>query len=259
MGLFDSVGKAVGGAVGSVTKGVGSIVGGALGGLGQGMGFGGGVGGFSLDDYRDLQKVREESLQRLTQKAREEREKDMAAGRARGEEIFGKTYIEASRPERSADVADVLARRKAQLQGLSAPENTALREQMAQKLAQSQALAQRKLAGAQAAAGVRGGLATAQQAQVGTEAQRARAEAERQLFLENIAQRQAALDKYEASTRAAEQEEIGRYGQRQYGKLATELGYGQLGAAERAGINTALIGESQAAAAAKQAGQGGKK
>lgn len=265
MGLFDGIGKAVGGAVGAVAKPVGNIVGGALGGIfggaNESMGGQGGGGGFTIEDYKRLQEEREASMARLTAKAREEREKDLAAGRARGEEIFGKPFYQESRNERSQDVTDILARRKEALKGLSSQENEAARNLSQLAIKQQQDAQMRQLRGAQSQAGVRGGLATAQQAQVLNQAEQNRRATEQQLLLQDIALKQQALDSLEQSTRAAEGEEIDRYGRRQLGKLSTELGYGSLGAAERAGISAQLIGSAQAQAANQQAqaAAGGKK
>lgn len=261
MGLFGSVGKAVGGAVGGIGKQVGSLAGGVLGGtvggISEGLGFGNS--GFSPVDFQEMARIREESMARLTAKAREEREKDLAQGRARGQELFGKTFYEQSRPERSGDISSVLERRKAQLQGFQAPEVSALRAEKAQQAAIQNKAAQKNLAAAQAKQGVRGGLAAAQQRQQLREQEGARAAAERDLFLANIAQQQNALNSYEQSIRGAEGEEINRFGKRQLGQLGTELGYAQLGAAERAGIQAQLLGEAQAKAATQNASGGGKK
>lgn len=225
---------------------------------------GGGDGGMSPEQLMALQRqqaqMREESLARITGQMAQQREADLAKGAARGKELFGKTFIEESRPERSADIADVIARRKAALQGFSGEENTALREQMAQAQARQEQGALRQLRGVQAQQGIRGGLAGAQQAQQLAQNQAQRAAAERELFLQNIAQRQQALGNFEQSARAAEAEEIGRFGQRRFGQLGTELGYGQLGAADRAAAMGQILGEQQAQTAALMGqGGGGKK
>jgi predicted transposase YdaD len=157
-------------------------------------------------------------------------------------------------------MADILERRKKQLEGYSSEENTALRE-AATRAAQRQQLAQeRALRGQQAASGVTGGLKLAQQRAFQTDALKARQEAEKNLFLQNIAERQRALGAYEGSLTGAEETETSRYGRRQAAKLATEMGYGQLAAAERGGATQAVVGEMQAASAANQGrGGGGKK
>ena len=195
---------------------------------------------------REQQKMREESLTRLSEQARIAREQDMARGRARGEQMFGSPAIETSRQERSTDIADILAARRGQVGGFSAEENSALRSQMLQQLGQSETTQMRGLRGQQATQGIRGGMAAAQQQQQLAANQNARAQMERDLFIQNIAQQQQALGGYEQAVRAAEQEEIGRYGQRQVGILGTEMGYGQLGAADRASLTQQLMGQSEA-------------
>lgn len=202
----------------------------------------------------EQQRIREESYNRMIAQSRQEREKDLAAGRARGEELFGKTFYSQSRDERSGDIADVLARRKEALSGLSSEENTAARESMALNLGRQQQGALRNLRASQATAGLTGGVAAAQNQQLLNQGAQQRADVERQLFLENIAQKQNALNAYEGSTRSAETEEIGRYGSRQVGKLGSELGMAQLGTAERAGVAQQALGEAQLSAAQQQGG-----
>jgi hypothetical protein len=123
---------------------------------------------------------------------------------------------------RSADITDVIARRKAGLEGFNAEENTALKEQMAQQVSRAEQGALRQLKGAQAGAGIRGGLAGAQTSDVLMQGQQQRANAARDLFLQNIQQKQQALGAFEGSARAAEGEQFARQ-QQATGQYAGQL------------------------------------
>lgn len=263
MGMFDDVGG--GGAAGGALGGAGTMGTGFLGGQHQSFMQSAGYGSNKMSPeelnklMREQAKIREESFARLAAKASEARDADMAKGRARGQELFGTPFVQASQGERSQDMASVIAARKAGMQGYSAPETNALRDQMQQGVSRQEATTMRQLRGSQAQSGVRGALAATQQAQVLQEMGKQRAQAEREIFIQNMAQKQTGLDKFEQSLRGAETEEIQRYGQRQTGKLGTEMGYAQMGAADRAAIQQQLLGESQAALNANIGSRGGKK
>jgi hypothetical protein len=124
----------------------------------------------------------------------------------------------------------------------------------------------RALKVAQANSGVRGGLATAQQNSALKDAHAQEVTNERELFLKNIDARRAGLTSLENSTTGARKDELERqtYNQSQVGKeklgrIGTELGYGSLGAGERAGLFQKWAGEDQATAtrdAARESGGG---
>jgi len=127
---------------------------------------------------------------------------------------------------------DILSMRRSALQGFNSQENNALREQGLQGIQQGQQTALRQLRGVQAGSGIRGGLQAAQQAQALNAGQAARGQLARDLFLQNIGQKEKALAAFEqsstgiegtqyarqqdtlsaleASRRAAETEELGR-------------------------------------------------
>lgn len=235
------------------------------------------------------------------------RQQDMAEGRQEGERLFGEGSLgrvdqgrageiaglieqrrqAQSQADRSPLIAAILAQRQAGLEGFQAPELAAQRAQALQGISQGQQTAMRQLRGAQSQAGVQGALAGAQQAQVINEAQKARTQAEQDLFIKNVAQKQAALGALEGSATGAEgnefnrgyatlgaleqtiggarAEELGREQfnlaqsqKERFGQLAAQMGYGALGAGERAAVGQELVGEKQAQAAA-EAGRGGKK
>jgi hypothetical protein len=175
---------------------------------------------------------------------------DMAAGQARGETLFGGNALGRLNEGRSADVSDILARRQANLAGFTPEEQGAMRDQNMKSILQSQQAGSRDLARQQARSGVRGGLASAQQGAMQMAGQGQLADQERQLFLENIAQKRGALDQFEQSQTGAEATERGlqQYNQAQaakelLGKLSTEMGYGSLGSADRAAAMQSALGE----------------
>lgn len=198
-------------------------------------------------------------------KVRAAREEDLAKGRTRGEEIFGKDALGRINAGRSADVSDIISRRKANLNGYSAEEQNALKEGALNNIDQNAQTATRGLATQQAKYGVRGAPAAAQAAKLLTEQSKQKADQERELFIKNIDFKRAGLDSAEKSITGAEATEtgkeqfnIGQANKETFGKLSTELGYGSLGAGERAGIMQGILGEKQADAA-KNMANGGKK
>lgn len=151
---------------------------------------------------------------RRAESYRQGREQDLASGRARGEEVFK---------------AGALGRIS---EGFSPEEQQAMREQNLKAITQGQQAASRNLARQQAMSGVRGPLAAAQQSQQNLGAQGQLADQERQLFLENI-----------ANKRAGQQFNIGQGEKELAGRMSTEMGYGSLGAAERAAAMQSVLGD----------------
>jgi len=142
------------------------------------------------------------------------RQKDLATGKARGEEIFGNQAL--------GRISE----------GFSPQEQQSMREQNMKAITQSQMAGARDLARSQARSGVRGPLASAQAAQQNLAGQGQLADQERQLFLENI-----------ANKRSGQQFNLGQAEKELMGKQATELGYGSLGAGERAAAMQSVIGD----------------
>jgi hypothetical protein len=92
------------------------------------------------------------------------------------------------------------------------------------------------------------------------------ADQERELFLKQMDARRQALGAFEGSARTAESEEIAReqYNQAQANKeaqnrIATEFGYAQLGAADRAAQAQLAAGRESAEAQRDAAKKAGKK
>lgn len=194
------------------------------------------------------------------------REEDLAAGRKRGAEEFGDGSLGRVDEGRSKDIADIIERRKAESNGFSDEEQNAFREKNQVDLNQSLAGKMRALKVAQAQSGVRGGLATAQQASAVKDANAANVANERELFLKNIDARRQGLANYETSVGGAEKGELertmynqGQVNKEKLGRLGTEFGYGSLGSGERAALFQKWAGEDQAKAtkeAAKESGGG---
>lgn len=135
---------------------------------------------------------------------------------------------------------DILATRKAGLQGFSAPELAAQRSQMGLMQGAAEKARQRALMAQMAKSGVRGGAAAAMSNRAAQLAAQERAAQAQQLFLKDIEQKQAAQKAYEdvvgGTYKAA--------GQRQFMDLAAGLTEEQLRLQER-------LGDKQAAAIEK--------
>jgi hypothetical protein len=193
------------------------------------------------------------------------REQDMAKGRARGEELFKEGTLGRVRQDRSQDIQDVIAQRRANLQGFTPEEQNAMRENNLKTIQQSAAGNIRALRGQQAASGIRGATAGAQIASAQRASQANVADTERELFLKQMDAKRSALGAFEGSATQAEQNDLARqqYNQDQKNKelmsrISTEFGYANLGSGERAAAATSASATqaSQAQAdAAKKAGQ----
>lgn len=188
---------------------------------------------------------------------------------------------------RTADTQQIIDLRKANLAGFSPEEINAMRAQEVSQMGRAQSTALRQLRGAQAQAGLRGGAAAAQQANILAQSQAARANVERDLFLQNIAQRRAALGDYESSVRGVEGEEFARrtgalggleastqgaradelarqqfnlaqLGRERFGQASSEFGYAGLGQQEAQAALQTILGEKQSEATVEAAKHSGK-
>lgn len=186
-----------------------------------------------------------------------QREEDLAKGRERGAQVFGDNSLGRINEERSADVKNLIERRKANLEGYTPEEMNAMRDKgnIAANRAQQGGLREAIIANARS--GVKGATATAGQKKIIQEVARKKAENERDVFLGNVAEKRSALGAAEQTIGAAEtldaqrqQYNIGQKNKELYGRVATELGYGSLGAGERASVMQQILGEKQAATAA---------
>lgn len=181
------------------------------------------------------------------------REGDLAKGRARGQELFGEGSLGRLGADQTSAINDIMTRRQSMAdKGLSAEENNALRDSMNAGINQNEQTQLRQLRGIQGATGVRGGLAGSQQAQVLANTAANKANTERDLFLKNIEAKNQALGDLEKSAMEIQKSNLDAQGREKFAQQATELGYGQLGSADRAAVNARLVGEAQAQAAAQQ-------
>lgn len=112
--------------------------------------------------------------------------------------------------ERSEDIEDVIKRRREALSGLSGTEQQTRRDIALGEIGRSEQLQQRQLQAIQSQTGVRGGTAAAQQIDLLRQSNIARANFERDLFLQNEQIKRQALTDFERSVTAAEATEAER-------------------------------------------------
>ena len=181
--------------------------------------------------------------------ARSERAKDLAEGRARGEELFKEGALG------RVDEAVMAARKQQAEQGFTDQENSALRDnQMAARQALGADARSQKIM--LAAQGIRGGRAAALGSKLAAEQGAQAVNSERELFLKRLDAKRGGLDKLDEAQRY----NIDQKNKELTGKLTTEMGYGSLGAADRGQSQMASVGAQQAQAMALSANKkGGKK
>jgi hypothetical protein len=266
MGLWDKVKGAVGSAgLGGVIAGpVGSAYGayqgwtggGLIPGGGGGLIPGGGGGGGGGYDAAAAEKARGEQARKLREELEAARERALLKGRARGLELFGEGSL-ATRglEERKASFADILDQRRAQMQGLTPEEQSAFEQQALGGISTGTQTAMRQLRGVHGATGLRGGGASAQQAQILREGQKQTAQAQQDIFMKNIAARRQALSDYEQTVQA----EQDRAQRELLGQLTTEFGYGSLAAGESAGVGQQMAAQEMGERGRQLQQGGGKK
>jgi hypothetical protein len=191
------------------------------------------------------------------------RDKDLQKGRARGEELFKEGTLGRVDANRSADVTDVVSRRRANMAGYTPEEQQALRENNMRNLQQQQAGQTRALRSQQAASGVRGATSAAQQLALAKATQGQATDMERDLYTKGIDMKRAALGDFEKSVTGAEANEVQKQqfnieakNKELMSRLATEMGYAQLGSADRSAAaqqaSAMYSADAQRAAAAQQ-------
>lgn len=195
------------------------------------------------------QGYQQQAAAKLAQ-AQAAREADLTKGRARGQELFADKSLGRVDQDRSAEVADIVARRKANLAGFTPEEMNAMQSNQVQSINQANQGQNRALMAAQARSGVRGAAAIAQQQQALKAQSAQRADLERNLFLENMNQKRSALGEAERSIGGARADELARQqfnlaqmGKEKAAQLSTELGYGQLGAGERSAVMQSMAAQ----------------
>jgi len=220
-------------------------------------------------DYKtETRVVQDPEIQKQAQQSelsRTQRELDMLRGEQRGQQLFGEGALGRVEQGRSGAMSDILAQRQQQAQeGFGAEAFQKAREARLSGLSRAEQMQQRQLRGAQAGAGVAGGVAMGQQMGLMQQQQQQRQAAERDMFLQNVAQKQQSLGQYEQSLGATEAGELERqkYNQEQkrreiMGRLTAMFGEAGLGVAERSSAASAAAAKEYAAAAGRQGG--GKK
>lgn len=197
-----------------------------------------------------LAQAQKSKYQEQLEMVRAGREQDLAAGRARGADVFKEGVMGRLSAERPEEIAQIIAQRKLQTQGMTPEEQEALRSVNVPAIQQQQAGQMRQLAIQQARSGVRGAAAGAQRADIQKSASGQLAQQERDLFLKQQDLKRSALGQYEQSVgsaldreRSGKEFNIAQQNKELAGRLATELGYGQLGAGERASVMQDLLGD----------------
>lgn len=201
------------------------------------------------------------------QAIRDQRNQDLASGRARGNQLFGEGSLGRVDANRSQEVSDIISRRQKEAEGFTKEEQNAFRDQNLNASNQSLAGQMRQLRMQQAQSGVRGPVASAQRTKLMSDAQSTNAANERDLFLKNIDARRAGLNSLESSIGNARKDEldrqqfnIGQQNKEKYGQITTELGYGSLGSGEAAAVLQKMAADKNADAtitAAQNSGGGG--
>lgn len=179
-------------------------------------------------------------------------------GQQRGQELFGNNALGRINDQRSADVGDLLARYKQNLNGFTQEEQNAYRDDNIRNLQQQTGGQLRQLRAQQGNMGVRGPAALAQQNALRNSAAGAAAQNERDLFLKNADLKRASLDKYggqltqaEANEKAAQQFNLAQLAKEKYGMLSSELGNQSLAAGNYAGGQSQIANQDALAAALK--------
>lgn len=219
MGLFKSIGKGIAGAAKGVAKvgksvadvtgvsgtvrGIGKLAQGDLGGAARGFAEAvPGVGLAATITRSGKQKAQSEQEQKRAQLSAQLAQTQMQAGQAQPEVQLPSVKPIQSVMESGAlpvEVKEAIAARQAGLAGFSAPELAAQRSQMALQQQGAEAQAQRQLAASLARSGVRGGAAAAATGRAAQLAQAQKAQQAQDLFLRDIAQKEAARKQYEES------------------------------------------------------------
>jgi len=203
-------------------------------------------------------------VQNRSELSRINRERDMLRGQQRGREMFGDGSLGSVDTNRSKDMQEIIANRQNIMrEGLGADVFQAGREARLNGLGRAEQMAARQLRAGQAAGGIQGPLAGAQQMALMNQQQNTRQGAERQLLLDNAQARLQGLGAAESSIKGAQADELGRQqfniGQTGREKLAQStimMGEAALGASER---GAAIQGEAAKAYAQSAANQGGGK
>lgn len=183
---------------------------------------------------------------------RRQRQKDWEAGLGRGQEMFKEGSL--GRLGGNEDLQRVLAARRAQAGGLSADEQQVMRAKLMGQMASANQGALRQLRGIQGAAGIQGGVAGAQAADVLRGGQQAMIGAERDIQMQNLLAKRQGIGELEATAMGLGKYDIGQANKELIAKYQTGLAEQALGAAERGALRSSDLAMAQQSAA----NQGGK-
>ncbi len=182
---------------------------------------------------------------------------DVAAGQDFAKSIIGNGSLGRIRDSQNVrdDNAQIRELRMKALGGLTGEEMQAERDQAKNNINRATQTQLRGLRGAQAASGVRGSSAVAQQAGILGEGANRQADFERDLMLQQRGVQQQALDSFagntqqrQASDRELNQFNLSQAANEKFAQLSTGFGFGQLGVTARAGEQAAAAQEKAAAA-----------
>ena len=176
------------------------------------------------------------------------REKDFSEGLTKGKELIGEGSL--GRLSNDQAISQALELQRQRLSGLSGQEMQGARDVATQGINRSTELARRQLAAAQSRAGVRGGVAGAQQSDVQMGGMEQKAKLERDLMMaQRDAQGNAISDVLTSGAKTREFD-LSQAAREKFGQISVATGFQQLGVSERSGAaaNQAAIGAAQAAA-----------
>lgn len=188
---------------------------------------------------------------------KDQRLKDMAEGRARGEELFGKGSL--GRLDET-DQNRLVEMMRGRLGGYTSPEHGALRDKMNRELSRAYKGSKSELMKAQGYTGTGGAASAAQFAKLLKERDRGAQEGYQDLLIKNIeAKRGAAQDFSQALSDRQKTQEYnqGRAEKELLNRFQTEMGYASLGSAERAAASQfgAAASQQQQASAMPSSGK----
>jgi hypothetical protein len=180
--------------------------------------------------------------------SKEARKRDFAEGLKKGKELIGEGTL--GRLGTDPAIAQALEMQRKRLGGLTGAEMQAERDVAGAGINRATELARRRLASAQAQAGLRGATAAGQQADVLRSGIEQQSNLERQLMMGQRAAQREAISDVLGSGAQAKQFDISQAARERFGQLQTALGFQQLGVSERAGVaaNQASVAAAKAAA-----------
>lgn len=175
------------------------------------------------------------------------RKMDFEAGLKRGEDLIGEGDL--GRIGTDPAIAQALEMQRSRLGGLTGAEMQGQRDVAGQGIARSTELARRRLAGAQARAGVRGATAGAQQMGVLQQGIQAQQGLEQNLLMGNRAAQGAAISDVLGQGAETKKFDLSQAARERFAQLQTALASEQMGVSERAGVaaNNATVAAANAA------------